>query len=443
MQKHLVKAGITGWAQVNDLRGDTDLARADPVRPLLHRPLVGVVRPAHHRADAVAHPDEPQRLLTDAHARPLRSLPTRTVAYPRPMIEPDGSPVLQSRGAAVADAAPRAPARRARADLRGGSLPCSPSRCALRPRLRRAGRSRSWFPGAADGRGRARNSRSPRHRHARRRRAGRHRRRCVGHRARLARARTSARRLRRDRVDRGRRSRRRRRAHAVAQRLPAEQAQCRRPSASRRRLLPVILARNPAWLGRINGVALAVRGPLPSRCASAASPPSRWAHARSPAIASRSGSRSRDGPARRSTRDRRRRPPGPAAAAARRARRRPRGCVLLALRSLACRRSAALASPLHARRRCSRSRGSRSTRAGRQPRAAGSVTARTYAGKDSHDKHLAAEDGPLFAFVEKARARHAGDAGTRIRDADAHYFRGRAAYHLLSAQRVVRTVSAT
>jgi len=27
MQKHLVKGGITGWAQVNDLRGDTDLNR--------------------------------------------------------------------------------------------------------------------------------------------------------------------------------------------------------------------------------------------------------------------------------------------------------------------------------------------------------------------------------------------------------------------------------
>jgi putative colanic acid biosynthesis UDP-glucose lipid carrier transferase len=27
MQKHLVKAGITGWAQVNDLRGDTDIAQ--------------------------------------------------------------------------------------------------------------------------------------------------------------------------------------------------------------------------------------------------------------------------------------------------------------------------------------------------------------------------------------------------------------------------------
>jgi putative colanic acid biosynthesis UDP-glucose lipid carrier transferase len=27
MQKHLVKAGITGWAQVNDLRGNTDLGK--------------------------------------------------------------------------------------------------------------------------------------------------------------------------------------------------------------------------------------------------------------------------------------------------------------------------------------------------------------------------------------------------------------------------------
>jgi putative colanic acid biosynthesis UDP-glucose lipid carrier transferase len=27
MQKHLVKAGITGWAQVNDLRGDSDLSK--------------------------------------------------------------------------------------------------------------------------------------------------------------------------------------------------------------------------------------------------------------------------------------------------------------------------------------------------------------------------------------------------------------------------------
>ncbi|MGS0467608.1 sugar transferase [Cobetia marina] len=27
MQKHMVKAGITGWAQINGWRGDTDLAK--------------------------------------------------------------------------------------------------------------------------------------------------------------------------------------------------------------------------------------------------------------------------------------------------------------------------------------------------------------------------------------------------------------------------------
>ena len=27
MQKHMVKAGITGWAQINGWRGDTDLKR--------------------------------------------------------------------------------------------------------------------------------------------------------------------------------------------------------------------------------------------------------------------------------------------------------------------------------------------------------------------------------------------------------------------------------
>ncbi len=64
MQKHLVKAGITGWAQVNDLRGDSDLAPTHTIRPVLHRQLVVVVRPAHPVPHALAHPDEPQRGLT-------------------------------------------------------------------------------------------------------------------------------------------------------------------------------------------------------------------------------------------------------------------------------------------------------------------------------------------------------------------------------------------
>ena len=63
MQKHLVKAGITGWAQVNDLRGDTSLDAAHPVRPLLHRELVDLVRPAHHRPHAAAYRAQQERVL--------------------------------------------------------------------------------------------------------------------------------------------------------------------------------------------------------------------------------------------------------------------------------------------------------------------------------------------------------------------------------------------
>jgi hypothetical protein len=51
-------------------------------------------------------------------------------------------------------------------------------------------------------------------------------------------------------------------------------------------------------------------------------------------------------------------------------------------------------------------------------------------GKDWREKHLAAEDGPLFAFVEKAR-KVLPAAPTRVFVlADAHYYRGRAAFHL-------------
>ena len=51
-------------------------------------------------------------------------------------------------------------------------------------------------------------------------------------------------------------------------------------------------------------------------------------------------------------------------------------------------------------------------------------------GKDWREKHLAADDGPLFAFVEKAR-KVLPAAPTRVFVlADAHYYRGRAAFHL-------------
>ena len=58
------------------------------------------------------------------------------------------------------------------------------------------------------------------------------------------------------------------------------------------------------------------------------------------------------------------------------------------------------------------------------------VTFAQYGGKDWHGKHLAAEDGALFEFVEKARA-EMPTAPTRIFVAsEADYFRERAAFHL-------------
>lgn len=58
------------------------------------------------------------------------------------------------------------------------------------------------------------------------------------------------------------------------------------------------------------------------------------------------------------------------------------------------------------------------------------ATAAQYAGKDSHAKHLAAEDRELFAFVDKARALLPKDPARVFVIADADFFRGRAAYQL-------------
>jgi hypothetical protein len=53
-----------------------------------------------------------------------------------------------------------------------------------------------------------------------------------------------------------------------------------------------------------------------------------------------------------------------------------------------------------------------------------------FAGKDWRGKHLAAEDGPLFAFIERARAKLPQPPARIFVVAEAHYFRDRAAYHL-------------
>ena len=57
-------------------------------------------------------------------------------------------------------------------------------------------------------------------------------------------------------------------------------------------------------------------------------------------------------------------------------------------------------------------------------------TAARYAGKDLRDKHLANDDGPLFAFIEKVLAVLPRTPVRIFVASDADYFRGRAAYHL-------------
>jgi hypothetical protein len=58
------------------------------------------------------------------------------------------------------------------------------------------------------------------------------------------------------------------------------------------------------------------------------------------------------------------------------------------------------------------------------------VTAERYAGKSWRDKRLANEDGPLFDFAQKALDVLPKSPARIFVVADAHYFRGRAAYHL-------------
>lgn len=58
------------------------------------------------------------------------------------------------------------------------------------------------------------------------------------------------------------------------------------------------------------------------------------------------------------------------------------------------------------------------------------LTQQRYAGKSWEDKHLAAEDGPLFSLMQQVRAKLPSTQSRVFLFADAEYIRGRGAYHL-------------
>ncbi len=198
------------------------------------------------------------------------------------------------------------------------------------------------------------------------------------------------------------------------------------------RLLPVVLANDAGWLGHVTGIGLAVRGTLPQPFAvsGVVAKPSgaigilqdrarewlgfeRWKGTSINTIVGGDDVQPL---------------PLPLLLAM---------AIALALASCCC----LAAVPAHVRRHsrcgressrsCSSRPGSCSTRAGRGTwRGRSRQTVAQYGGKDWRGKHLAAEDGALFEFVEKARAEMPATPARIFVASEADYFRERAAFHL-------------
>ena len=206
-----------------------------------------------------------------------------------------------------------------------------------------------------------------------------------------------------------------RRAAALELRLRRRHASIRcRSTVASGRLLPVV-ARQRSELGRAASPASRWRSAARcrSRCASPASSRNRWAPSRSLRDRVARVARLRElervvdqhG-------DRRRRGAGTAPAAPARGRAPPRRGALVRRRpSPRGHRRVAVGPGSAVRHRLDRARSALDV----ESRAAGRRDGAAYAGKDWRERHLAAEDGPLFAFIEKVRAKLPATPGARDR----------------------------
>jgi hypothetical protein len=196
------------------------------------------------------------------------------------------------------------------------------------------------------------------------------------------------------------------------------------------RLRPVLLARNPAWVGRVKGIGLAVRMPLtePFRIESVSAKPVGVPQIAAERVREWLAFEPFDGASINTI-------AGGADL---------QDLPLPPLAALAVALAAALLWVVHRKRPRAYAYGPAYTLAGlfalawfaldarwiaNLARQTG-VTLARYEGLATRDKHAAAEDGPLYLFVEKARAAMPVAPARIFVAANASYLRGRAAYHL-------------
>ena len=90
--RHRVRSGLTGWAQVHGLRGKTSLDRSGRVGQLLHRELLALARPQDHADDAAGGVPAAQPRIARGYSPSTRRTTCARARWRRLMTVPFGIP---------------------------------------------------------------------------------------------------------------------------------------------------------------------------------------------------------------------------------------------------------------------------------------------------------------------------------------------------------------